>query len=68
MDGYRFFVAEEADGLYNAFLRDDFDEDGYYYGHSGEDGYHINDFDIVYEANNWESVEEWIDRQTRMAI
>ena len=60
MNGYRFFVAEEGDGIYNAFLRDDFCEDGFYYGHNGEDGYHIDDFDIVYETNSWEDCEEWI--------
>ena len=64
MNGYRFFVAEEGDGIYNAFLRADFNEDGYYNGHENEDGYHISDFDIVFESNRWEDVVRCTDKHS----
>lgn len=57
----QFFVADEGDGRYNIFSADDFDENGYYIGHEGEEGYHIDDFDIVYETNRFENANRWVD-------
>lgn len=65
MNGCRFFVAEEGDGIYNAFLRDDFCEDGYYYGHNGGDGYHISDFDIVFQSNRWDDILRYMDKHAK---
>lgn len=56
-EGY--FVADDGDGLYNVFSYDDFDEDGYYMGHEGEEGYHIDDFDIVYESDDFDDACLW---------
>ena len=58
------FVADEGDGTYNIFSRDDFDEEGYYMGHEGEDGYHIDDFDIVYTTNSFEDAEAWVEENS----
>ena len=61
---YNWFVADEGDGLYNIFCYFDFDEKGYYVGHAGEEGYHISDFDIVYESVRFRNAERWIDNHT----
>lgn len=47
----KFFVADEGDGILNVFAFADFDEDGYYGHHNGEEGYHISDYDILYKGN-----------------
>jgi len=56
-----YFVADEGDGLYNIFSSADFDEDGYYEGHEGEDGYHLEDYDVVYRSAHWLDCVRWID-------
>lgn len=61
LDVNKFFVADEGDGMYNIFSYADFDENGYYVGHEGEDGYHIDDFDIVYETRRFQNAERWVD-------
>lgn len=50
------FVVEEDAGVYNIFSVEDFDADGYLWGHNGEDGYHMDDFkeQVVYETNSFE--------------
>ena len=58
---YKYFVADEGDGFYNAFAYADFNENGYYNGHDGEDGYHIDDFDIVFECNHFIDACRWIE-------
>lgn len=60
---FNYFVADEGDGIYNIFSSFDFDEDGYYIEHNGEDGYHIDDFDIVYESRSFANCERWIEEQ-----
>ena len=59
--GYLFFVADEGDGVLNAFAYADFDENGYYNGHENEVGYHISDFDIVFQSNRWEEIVRYMD-------
>jgi hypothetical protein len=59
-----FFVADEGDGMLNVFARADFNVDGYYNGHENEDGYHISDFDIVFESNRWEDVVRYTDKHS----
>lgn len=59
----RYFVAQEDTNLYNVFDRMDFDENGWYVNHENEDGYHIDDFDIVAEFKEFEQAVEWIDEQ-----
>ena len=58
---YDFFVADEGDGVYNVFSYDDFDEDGYAFEESGVEGYHISDYDIVFESDDFEEACNWID-------
>jgi len=62
-DRKQWFVVEEDTDLYNIFNLADFDEDGYYADHNGEEGYHIDDFDVVYESNRYENCERWIDNK-----
>lgn len=57
-----YFVADEGDGIYNVFAYADFDEEGYYADHNGENGYHISDFDIVFECRHFEDACRWIDQ------
>lgn len=59
-----YFVADEGDGMLNVFARADFNKDGYYNGHENEDGYHISDFDIVFESNRWEDVVRYTDKHS----
>lgn len=61
---FLFFVAEEDDGIYNIFSVYDFDENGFYEGHEDEDGYHIDDFDKVYQTNSWERACRWIENHS----
>lgn len=56
-----FFVAQEDTDIYNVFSYDDFDENGDYLLHDNEEGYNLNDFDIVYESMNFDDCNEWID-------
>ena len=63
MSNFKFFVADEGDNIYNVFAYADFDEDGYYLGYHNEEGYHIDDFDIVYESDEWSDACEWVDEQ-----
>ena len=60
-----FFVADEGDGVLNAFAREDFDKDGYYNEHNGEEGYHITDFDIVFETNRWNELLMYMDLNSK---
>lgn len=62
----QWFVVEEDTNLYNVFNVADFDEDGYYGEHNGEEGYHINDFDVVFESNHFDDCERWIDNQMNL--
>ena len=60
-----FFVADEGDGVLNAFARTDFDENGYYNGHENEEGYHISDFDIVFQSNRWDDILRYMDKHAK---
>lgn len=53
MKNKNYFVADEGDGLLNPFAMDMFDDDLYLEGHSGEDGYHLDDFNIVCWFSTW---------------
>lgn len=64
MKNKRYFVAQEDENVYNIFTRIDFNADGYYIGHDGEDGYHIDDFDIVAEFDSFEEACDWVDEHT----
>lgn len=61
-----FFVAQEDTDIYNVFSYDDFDENGDYLLQDNEDGYNLNDFDIVYESMNFDDCYEWIDCQMNL--
>ena len=49
----RFFVADEG-GYANPFAVDMFDSEGWLEGHENEEGYNIEDFDIIQYCNTWE--------------
>ena len=49
----RFFVADEG-GYANPFAVDMFDSKGWLEGHENEEGYNIEDFDIIQYCNTWE--------------
>lgn len=59
----KYFVAQEDTDLYNVFSRADFDEDGYLDGYNGQEGYHMDDFDIVFESNRFDVCVRWIDNK-----
>lgn len=48
-----FFVVDEG-GFANPFSVDMFDDDGWLEGHKNEDGYNIEDFDIIRYCDTWE--------------
>ena len=48
-----FFVADEG-GYANPFAVDMFDSEGWLEGHENEEGYNIEDFDIIQYCNTWE--------------
>ena len=51
--GKRFFVADEG-GYANAFSIDMFNNEGWLEGHENEEGYNIEDFDIIRYCNTWQ--------------
>ena len=57
-----YFVADDGDGVLNPFSMDMFDEEGYLEGHEGEDGYNIEDFDIIRYFNTWDQACAYCDR------
>lgn len=59
-----YFVADEGDGVFNIFSSMDFNENGYYDGHDGEDGYHIDDFDIAFRSTHWNDCVRWVDNHS----
>ena len=54
-----YFVAQEDTNVFNVFDYADFNENGYYIGHNNLEGYHINDFDIVAEFDDFDSAVDW---------
>lgn len=60
----QYFVAQEDENAYNIFTKMDFNVDGYYEGREGEEGYHIDDFDIVAEFDSFEEACDWVDEHT----
>lgn len=62
MDEHKqYFIAQEDTTIYNVFDYDEFDDDGYLDGHANEEGYHIDDFDIVAEFDTLDEANEWLD-------
>lgn len=61
----KYFVAQEDVNVYNTFSVCDFDAEGYLWGHSGEDGYNMDDYkeQIVYETDSFEDAEKWVDKK-----
>ena len=57
----QYFIAQEDTTIYNVFDYDEFDDDGYLDGHANEEGYHIDDFDIVAEFDTLDEANEWLD-------
>lgn len=57
----KYFVADEGDGLLNAFSYDMFDKDGFLEGHKGEQGYHLDDYDIIAEFASWDAATKFVD-------
>ena len=60
----RFFVADEG-GYANAFAVDMFDGEGWLEGHENEEGYNIEDFDIIRYCNTWEEACRIADQMNR---
>ena len=60
----KFIVVQEDEGLFNLFGREMFNEDGYLEGYDGEEGYNINDMDIVAEFNTMKQAEDYIDKHS----
>lgn len=60
----KFIVVQEDEALFNLFGREMFNEDGYLEGYDGEEGYNINDMDIVAEFNTMEKAEDYIDKHS----
>ena len=58
----QFIVVQEDGRVFNLFGRDMFDEDGYLEGYAGEEGYNIEDFDIVAEFDTMREAEDYIDK------
>lgn len=56
-----YFVAQEDTAVFNVFDYTDFNDNGYYIGHNDMEGYHLNDFDIVAEFDNFEDAVAWMD-------
>jgi hypothetical protein len=59
-----FFVADEG-GYANAFAVDMFDSEGWLEGHENEEGYNIEDFDIIRYCNTWEEACRIADKMNR---
>lgn len=60
----KFIVVQEDEGLFNLFGREMFNEDGYLEGYDGEEGYNINDMDVVAEFNTIKQAEDYIDEHS----
>lgn len=60
----KYFVAQEDTNIYNVFSVEDFDADSYLWGHNGEDGYFIDDFDIVAWFNSFKDACEWVEEHS----
>lgn len=59
-----FFVADEG-GYANAFAVDMFDGEGWLEGHENEEGYNIEDFDIIQYCNTWKEACRIADKMNR---
>ena len=57
--GKRFFVADEG-GYANAFSLDMFDNEGWLEGHENEEGYNIEDFDIIRYCTHGKKRAGWL--------
>lgn len=60
----KFIVVQEDEGLFNLFGREMFNKDGYLEGYDGEEGYNINDMDVVAEFNTIKQAEDYIDKHS----
>lgn len=60
----KIIVVQEDEGLFNLFERDMFNSDGYLEEHDGEEGYNIDDMDIVAEFNTLSKAEEYINKHS----
>lgn len=58
----KIIVVQEDEGLFNVFNRDMFNSYGYLEGYEGEEGYNIEDFDIVAEFDTMREAEDYIDK------
>ena len=58
----KIIVVQEDEGLFNLFERSMFDENGYLEGYEGEEGYNIEDFDIVAQFDTMREAEDYIDK------
>ena len=57
----QFFVAEDG-GVYNAFDIKMFDKNGYLEGHSGEEGYKLEDYDVVKWFDSWSAAADFSEK------
>lgn len=58
----KIIVVQEDEELFNVFDRDMFNGDGYLEGYEGEEGYNIEDFDIIAEFDTMREAEDYIDK------
>ena len=61
----KYFVVEEDVNVYNTFNVCDFDADGYLWGHNGEDGYHMDEFDVVFETDSFDDAVNWEEEHSK---
>lgn len=63
----KYFVVEEDTNLYNTFSVCDFDADGYFWEHNGEDGYHMDDYkeQVVYETDSFDKACKWVEKHSK---
>lgn len=61
-----YFVVDEGDGILNIFNRDMFSDHGYLEGHEYEDGYHIDDYDIVAEFDTYEAAVDYVETNVKI--
>lgn len=54
------FVVQEDTNQYNIFGDFDFNEDGYLIGYENQDGYHMDDFDIVAEFDSFDEAVKYV--------
>lgn len=63
-EDYGYFVAQEDTNVYNVFAFDEFNDNGFLEGYDGEDGYNLQDFDIVGMFEDFNDANEWVEQHS----